>query len=84
MTDEQIDALALRYAGLLTTGDGLRAFANAVSAAERERCAVLCDQHSADHWHDYKDRASQFRGDSRTEGMSDAAEICAKAIRGLT
>lgn len=30
MTDEKIDALALRYAGTLTTGGGLRAFARAV------------------------------------------------------
>ena len=43
MTDEQIDALALRHAGILTTGDGLRAFARAVidaaTALERQRHA---------------------------------------------
>jgi hypothetical protein len=47
MTDEQLDALVLRYAGLLTTGDGLRALAHAVAAAERERCAKLCEQWNA-------------------------------------
>lgn len=50
--------------------------------AERERCAAICDQRSADHWHDYKDRASPFRGNARTEAMSDEAEECAKLIRG--
>ena len=50
-------------------------------AAERERCAAICDQRSADHWQDYKDPASPFRGSQRTEGMSDEAEECAKAIR---
>lgn len=43
MTDEQIDALALRHAGILTTGNGLRAFARAVidaaTAIERQRHA---------------------------------------------
>lgn len=51
-------------------------------AAERERCAAICDVRSADHWHDYKDRASPHRGDGRAEAASDEAEECAKAIRG--
>lgn len=32
MTDDQIDALALRYAGTLTTSDGLRAYSRALIA----------------------------------------------------
>jgi hypothetical protein len=83
MDDAELEALELRFASTLTAGDGLRAFGHAVAAAERERCAKLCDQRSADHWHDYKDTTSKFRGDPRTEGMSDEAEYCAAAIRDL-
>lgn len=61
--------------------DDLERFALLVAAAEREACAVVCDTRSADHWHDYKDPVSQFRGDTRTDAMSDEAEYCAKAIR---
>ena len=53
------------------------------AASEREQCADLCDKRAADYWHDYKDRGSQFRGDLRTEAMSDEAERCAMAIRAL-
>lgn len=58
------------------------AYVAAAVSAERERCAAICDQRSADHWHDYKDRASPLRGDGRAEAASDEAEECAKAIRG--
>jgi len=50
-------------------------------AAERERCVALCLDRSADYWHDYKDRASKFRNDARTEAMSDEAALCADAIK---
>lgn len=43
MTDEQIDEIALRLASTLTASGGLRVFARAIEAAERERCAVICD-----------------------------------------
>lgn len=62
--------------------DAMRAYAEQAVAAERERCAAICDARSADHWHDYKDRASPHRGDGRAEAASDEAEECAKAIRG--
>ena len=41
LTEEQIDALALRYAGGLNTGDGLRDFARACIAASDEQHEVL-------------------------------------------
>lgn len=64
------------------TAAQMRAYAEQAVAAERERCAAICDVRSADHWHDYKDRASPHRGDGRSEAASDEAEECAKAIRG--
>jgi hypothetical protein len=53
----------------------------AAMAAEREACAAICEQRSADHWHDLKDPASPFRGDPRPKAMADEAEQCAKAIK---
>lgn len=61
----------------------LYSFADTVRAAERERCAAICDKRSADHWHDYRDRASPFHGDLQTKALSDEASECAAAIRHL-
>jgi hypothetical protein len=61
--------------------DEIRKALAACVAAEREACAAICGQRSADYWHDYKDPASPFRGDARTEAMSDEAEQCEQAIR---
>lgn len=50
-------------------------------AAARERCAKLCDQRSADHWHDFKDIKSPFRGLPSVETRAYEAEQCGEAIR---
>jgi hypothetical protein len=54
-------------------------FAAAV-AAERDRCAKICEQRSADHWHDYKNGPAHIRGSSISEIASDEAGECAKSI----
>lgn len=64
------------------SADQMRDYAAKAVHAERERCANLCDQRSADHWHDYTDKASHRRGSARAEAESDEAEACAATIRG--
>ena len=66
----------------LFTDDQLRAYAEQAVAAERERCAAICDARSADHWRAYSDKSSPHFCDSRFEAFSDEAEECAKLIRG--
>jgi hypothetical protein len=51
-------------------------------AAERERCAAICDARSADHWRAYSDKSSPHFCDARFEAFSDEAEECATLIRG--
>ena len=51
-------------------------------AAERERCATVCDARSADHWADYKGHGTLPRGRAESEHASDEADACARAIRG--
>ena len=55
---------------------------DAAVAAERERCAAICDARSADHWRAYSDKSSPHFCDARFEAFSDEAEECAKLIRG--
>ena len=51
-------------------------------AAERERCAAICDARSADHWRAYSDKSSPHFCDARFEAFSDESEECATLIRG--
>ena len=62
--------------------DAMRAYAEQAVAAERERCAAICDARSADHWRAYSDKASPHFCDARFEAFSDESEECAKLIRG--
>ena len=62
--------------------DMLLAYAEQAVAAERERCAAICDARSADHWRAYSDKSSPHFCDARFEAFSDEAEECAKLIRG--
>jgi len=62
--------------------DMLRAYAEQAVAAERERCAAICDVRSADHWRAYSDKSSPHFCDARFEAFSDEAEECATLIRG--
>ena len=66
----------------LFTDDQLRAYAEQAVAAERERCAAICDARSADHWRAYSDKSSPHFCDARFEAFSDEAEECATLIRG--
>ena len=62
--------------------DMLLAYAEQAVAAERERCAAICDARSADHWRAYSDKSSPHFCDARFEAFSDEAEECATLIRG--
>ena len=57
----------------------------AATAAERERCAKVCDAISDEHWSRYKgtkpNSGHPARGSYYEEGMSDGADLCADAIR---
>lgn len=58
----------------------------AATAAERERCANVCDAFAQDKWALYKGRAPYTgkepgRAADFTQGQSDGAEQCADAIR---
>jgi hypothetical protein len=65
------------------TADQMRSYAAAAVAAERERCAKLCEQRAGDHWADYKGHGTGPRGGTRSEAASDEADACAMAIRGI-
>jgi hypothetical protein len=60
----------------------IRTYAEQAVAAERERCAAICDARSADHWRAYSDKSSPHFCDARFEAFSDEAEECATLIRG--
>ena len=62
--------------------EAMRAYAEQAVAAERERCAAICDARSADHWRAYSDKSSPHFCDARFEAFSDEAEECATLIRG--
>ena len=64
------------------SADQMRAYAELAVAAERERCAAICDASSADHWRAYSDKSSPHFCDARFEAFSDEAEECATLIRG--
>ena len=64
------------------SADQMRAYAEQAVAAERERCAAICDARSADHWRAYSDKSSPHFCDARFEAFSDEAEECATLIRG--
>ena len=64
------------------SADQMRAYAGQAIAAERERCAAICDARSADHWRAYSDKSSPHFCDARFEAFSDESEECAKLIRG--
>ena len=64
------------------SADQMRAYAELAVAAERERCAAICDARSADHWRAYSDKSSPHFCDARFEAFSDESEECAKLIRG--
>ena len=64
------------------SADQMRAYAELAVAAERERCAAICDARSADHWRAYSDKSSPHFCDARFEAFSDEAEECATLIRG--
>ena len=64
------------------SADQMRAYAEQAVAAERERCAAICDARSADHWRAYSDKTSPHFCDARFEAFSDESEECAKLIRG--
>jgi hypothetical protein len=58
----------------------------AATAAERERCAKVCDAIAEDKWALYKGRAPYTgkepgRASDHTQGQSDGADQCAGAIR---
>lgn len=57
----------------------------AATAAERERCAKMCDAICDDQWSKYKgmppNEKHPARGNVYTEGVSDGADLCADAIR---
>jgi hypothetical protein len=57
----------------------------AATAAERERCAKVCDAICDEHWSRYKgtkpNAGHPARGSYYEEGMSDGADLCADAIR---
>ena len=55
----------------------LRAAIDATVAAERERCAKLCESLADEAWETHKRHA-----DSYNEGQADSADACAAAIRG--
>lgn len=55
---------------------------------ERERCAKVCDDISADLWAQYKGRPphepmNPNRANPHVQGQSDGASMCAEAIRAL-
>lgn len=53
-------------------------------AAERERCARVCEEMAREHWRAYDGRDNsrhQEECSPRTEGMADSASECAQAIR---
>ena len=59
---------------------------DAAVAAERERCAKVCDAIAEDKWALYKGRAPYTgkepgRASDHTQGQSDGADQCADAIR---
>ena len=62
--------------------EAMHAYAEQAVAAERERCAAICDARSADHWRAYSDKSSPHFCDARFEAFSDEAEECATLIRG--
>ena len=64
------------------SADQMRAYAELAVAAERERCAAICDARSAEHWRAYSDKSSRHFCDARFEAFSDESEECAKLIRG--
>ena len=66
----------------LFTADQMRVYAEQAVAAERERCAAICDARSADHWRAYSDKSSPHFCDARFEAFSDESEECATLIRG--
>jgi hypothetical protein len=57
----------------------------AATAAERERCAKVCDAICDEHWSRYKgtkpNAGHPARGSYYEEGMSVGAGLCADAIR---
>ena len=63
-----------------------QASVDAAVAAERERCAKVCDAIAEDKWALYKGRAPYTgkepgRASDHTQGQSDGADQCADAIR---
>ena len=71
-------------------GDALNALMAKVDARaraeEREACAKVCEDYSADRWAAYKGRApyepmNPRRADCHTQGESSGADDCAAAIR---
>ena len=101
MTDEEITTIAHRTASKYTHRsdpafiaytflphtllDFSRRLIESATAAERERCAELCDALCDDHWSQYKgtppNEKHPARGNPYTEGVSDGASLCAAEIR---
>lgn len=78
--DEWREDISEAIDALIEQAREVRALRAAV-LAERKACAALCDQRSADHWHDYKNGPLGVKGSARSEHRSDEAEQCAAAIR---
>jgi hypothetical protein len=73
MTDEKLLALLKAIDPLAVRApSGMRAIANAIEAAERERCARLCEQ--------YADDADEWRPIDKARGA--AVREVARRIRG--
>jgi hypothetical protein len=63
------------------TADQIRAYAAAAVAAERERCALVCDARAAAHLRDYTDAASPLYQSAEADYAADEAAACVDAIR---
>ena len=66
----------------LFNADQMRAYGEACAAAERERCADVCDKEAADANSSKRKPFLTVPGKTLYEGMAGAAQNCAAAIRG--
>jgi hypothetical protein len=83
---EDLKLMPFRSIDYIKTQEELDAYMDelvrAAVLAERERCAVLCDEYEAKKYAAYKHGNSPERASDYVQGLSDGAGDCAAAIRG--
>ena len=82
LEDHEHEAWGQNVVADFVTVAKMRAYGEACAAAERERCADVCDKEAADANSSKRKPFLTASGKTLYEGMAGAAQNCAAAIRG--